>query len=422
MRDDIRPADRPGSQNPDTSYVAPVQQQAPPAEPQHKQPIDDKHLLGPPKKGWRRFREWYHFLSKKQKAIFWGLIAGLFISSGLIWALFFRPDPPPPPPAPVAKKVEPPKPTTEPTCVSGVQVPIGKKPKQVTGIMVENSPSARPQSGLYNAEVVYEAIAEGGITRFLLVFEKEKPGYVGPVRSLRPYYIDFIAPYDAGIAHAGGSGQALAEVKNFKDLEAFHHPGIFFRIPSRYAPHNLYTNRAQLAQLQKKNGWKSKKCKGFARLEKEVKPTNAITAKSIDFNISSANYNAHFDYDRKSNTYVRSMGGVPHVDERANKVIRKKVVIALVMKHHYAGIYSVYGTKGKGAAYVFQNGKIIKGTWSKKNRRAQFKFLDKNNKVIKLVPGRTWVSIVRNRSDVAFKPAPKPKPRPQPNTTNQNRQ
>jgi hypothetical protein len=104
--------------------------------------------------------------------------------------------------------------------------------------MIENSPDARPQSGLQDAGVVVEAIAEGGITRFLTLFQESQPQYIGPVRSLRPYYIDFAAPFQAGIAHVGGSPEALSRVRNgsYRDLDQFFNSAYFSRISARPAP------------------------------------------------------------------------------------------------------------------------------------------------------------------------------------------
>jgi hypothetical protein len=93
----------------------------------------------------------------------------------------------------------------------------------VTGIMMENSPDARPQSGLKDSGVVFEAIAEGGITRFLVLYQEQKPQLIGPVRSVRMYYVDWVAGFNASVAHVGGSAAALSEVRNgnYRDIDQF---------------------------------------------------------------------------------------------------------------------------------------------------------------------------------------------------------
>lgn len=353
-----------------------------------------------PKAMWRKFQK----LPRNKKIIVVSALAGLLIFGGALAWYYTRPEPTPPPPPPVAKE-EPLAPSTVPSPLTGVQVEPALAKLPVTGVMIENSPDARPQSGLYNAGVVYEAIAEGGITRFLTLFQEAKPEYIGPVRSVRPYYLDLLAPYDAPIAHAGGSAQALAKLRNenFKDLEAFQNPNYYQRVSNRYAPHNLYTGRSKLLELQKSKGWNTSKFTGFERKEKEEKAATP-TAKTIDLSISGFYYNPQFVYNAKNNSYLRNLAGRPHMDERAKKQIQPKVVVVLVMKHSYAGVYSVYGTQGKGTAYIFQDGLVKKGTWHKGKRKSQLKFTDKSGKTIGLNPGKTWVTLVSSPDAVTYKP------------------
>lgn len=352
---------------------------------------------------WRNFKK----LDKNKQIIIVSVIAGWIIATGgLLWLFIFsaRSSPPPPPPPPITKKIEPPKPTTIASPLTGIRVKPELASMPVTGVMIENSPDARPQSGLYDAGVVFEAIAEGGITRFLALFQESQPSTIGPVRSVRPYYLDFLKPFDAPIAHAGGSGQALAELSSqgFKDLEAFRNPAYYQRIASRYAPHNLYTSRAKLIELQKSKGWNSSKFEGFIR--KDEKKLATPTAKSINLNISGYYYNPRFDYDSGTNSYLRFLAGAPHNDEAAKKQINPKVVVVLVMSHHYSGIYSVYGVNGRGEAYIFQDGAVTKGSWLKASRNNQLSFVDANNKPIALNPGQTWISLVSSTDAIKFNP------------------
>jgi len=363
--------------------------------------------MPPPKAKGKGPKAWWHKfqgLSRNKKIVVISALAGLLIAtSGLVWYFVLRSEPTPAP-APIVKQEEPPKPSTIPSPLTGVQVKPELAELPTTGVMIENSPDARPQSGLYNAGVVFEAIAEGGITRFLTLYQESKPEYIGPVRSVRPYYLDFLAPFDAPIAHAGGSGAALSQIKSqrLKDLEAFQNPNYYQRVSNRYAPHNLYTSRSKLLALQKAKGWTKSTFTGFARKE-EKKPTKA-KVRSIDFSISGFLYNPHFDYDLKTNSYKRSQAGKPHADEKARRQINPKTVVALVMSHRYSGVYSVYGATGKGAAYFFQDGTVTKGTWEKKNRTSQFKFRAPTGEAARLNPGQTWVSIVSSSGAVTYKP------------------
>lgn len=340
-----------------------------------------------------------------QQRIIAGVIAAVVILGGgtAIWWLVTRNTP-----APVVvenTEEEPAPPTTVASRLTGVQVEPKLNDLPTTGVMIENSPDARPQAGLYDAGVVFEAIAEGGITRFLALYQESSPEHIGPIRSVRPYYLDFLAPFDAPIAHAGGSAQALAELRSqgFKDLEAFQNPNFYERVRNRYAPHNLYTGRSRMLELQKHKGWSKSTFTGFAR-KSEEKPSSAPTAKSISVNISSFLYNPQFDYNPTTNSYLRKLAGRPHTDEKTGKQIHPKSVVVLVMRHHYAGIYSVYGVTGSGRAYVFQDGDVTIGTWTKKSRKSQFTFTTTDNKTLELNPGQTWISVVGNADAVSYKP------------------
>ena len=307
---------------------------------------------------------------------------------------------------PVAHKLEaqPTQPTTEASKLTGAQISPELNKRPVTGIMIENSPDARPQSGLKDAGIVFEAIAEGGITRFLTLFQESQPDYIGPVRSVRPYYVDLLLPFDASLAHAGGSADGLAKVRSLgvKDLDHGANGNAFRRIPERYAPHNLYTSMAQLDQASAARGYTTSNVKSLAR--KTEKPAAQVTAGKIDMSISSPLYNVHYDYDKATNTYKRTMGGKPHTDQRSGEQLAPKTVVALVMSYSQKGIYSVYQTTGSGKVYIFQDGAVQTGTWTKAGEKEQFVFADDAGKPISLNAGQTWFTLVKTDNSVAHAP------------------
>lgn len=303
-------------------------------------------------------------------------------------------------------KKEPPKPTTEPSKLTGVQVAPEINQLPVTGIMIENSPDARPQSGIKDAGVIFEAIAEGGITRFLTLFLENQPDYIGPVRSVRPYYLHWLQGFDAAIAHVGGSSEALQMIRSqgIKDLDQFNNGGSYQRVTQRYAPHNVYTSMNSLLALQRSKGFNSSTFTSFTR--KADKPAATPTAKTIDFAISGPLYNAHFDYDIASNTYKRTVGGRPHTDERSGVQISPKVVIGLVTSQgiHPDGIHTTYSTLGSGTAFIFQDGVVTQGIWSKPSAKEQFKFTDSTGAEIPLNTGQTWLSVINSSAAATFSP------------------
>lgn len=268
----------------------------------------------------------------------------------------------------------------------------------VTAIMIENSPDARPQSGLKDAGVVYEAIAEGGITRFLALYQQEKPALIGPVRSLRMYYVDWLAPYQASAAHIGGSAAALAEIRNgtYRDIDQFFNAPSYWRATDRAAPHNVYTSFEKLDALNTAKGFNKSEFKSFAR--SDTPTSSQVTATSIDFNFSSALYNTHYDYDASSRTYLRSVGGASH-DDREKGRLAPHVVVAMhvdMTTVREDGIRGSIATTGTGKAEVFQNGIVIECTWRKNSRTEPLELIAADGTPIELTRGQTWIGAIPN--------------------------
>ncbi len=283
--------------------------------------------------------------------------------------------------------------------LNGIQVAgAANQTSPVTAIMIENSPDARPQSGLKQAEVVYEAIAEGGITRFLALYQQNKPQLIGPVRSVRPYYVDWLAPYQPSIAHVGGSAAALAEVRNgnYRDLDQFFNGSYYWRSTDRYAPHNVYTSFAKLDALNAKKGYTSSDFTSFARTDGAPAATQDAT--SVDVTISSALFNSHYDYDVATNSYNRSQGGAPHLDREEGQISPSSVIVmdvnmSLIMQDGYREDIT---TSGTGKAYVFQNGTVQAVTWQKSDHTSPLRLVGADGKDISLVRGQTWITAVPN--------------------------
>lgn len=396
----------------------PRQQQKPSFEDQNKQQNDKTPELEAPhlytqEEGFvsanasRKIKQKRFHPTKKQKIIAGVAVAILVLGGGGgVYALTKKDKPTAVPAAPVVQKQEPQpaKSSTEASRLTGVQISPELNKRPVTSIQIENSPDARPQSGLNQAGVVFEAIAEGGITRFNASFLEAQPDYIGPVRSVRPYYAVLASPFDPIFVHAGGSGDGLAKLRELglKDLDHGANGAAFRRIPERYAPHNLYTSMADLDKAAQARGYTSSDVKGFSR--KQETPGQAVTARSIDMTMSSALYNVHYDYDQASNTYKRSEGGKPHTDQRSGQQLAPKTVIALAMSYSQNGIYSVYQTTGSGKAVIFQDGGVVQATWSKASDKEQLVLKDDAGKTVELNAGQTWFTLVKGANQVAYQP------------------
>lgn len=308
---------------------------------------------------------------------------------------------------PPIKKVAKVEDKTVPSTLTGLPVDPTTNQRPVTAVMIENSTDARPQSGLGQAGVVFEAIAEGGITRFLTLFQDTAPDNIGPVRSARPYYVEWAMGFDAAYAHVGGSPEAMSKIKAWgvKDMDQFYNSGAYHRINSKVAPHNVYTSSAALSQLEASKGYTTSTYTGFARKAK-AQPAKTPEASTIDLDISGPTYNVHYAYNPRTNSYDRTMAGAPHIDANTNTQISPKVVIALVIPYGIQsdGKHSEYGVVGSGQALIFQDGKFITANWSKADQKSQIIFSDAAGAPVKLTPGQTWITAVTSAGEVAHAP------------------
>lgn len=311
-------------------------------------------------------------------------------------------------PAPIVQQEPKPDPELPPepiySRISGRELTSAEiNSRPVYAVQIENSPEARPQSGLREADIVSEAVAEGGITRFNAIFHDNIPANIGPVRSLRPYYIDWFLPYDSAIVHAGGSPEALQDVRNLGLKDADSVASIMRRVNNRYSPHNYYTTGQQVLDLLTQRGYTS----SFTGLpRKDAAPSAAPNAGNISLNISSHLYNVTFTYDAASNTYLRKQGGQAHVDAESGAQISPNVVIVPVLNKgvHPNRVHTTYGTTGSGTVYVFQDGTVTQGTWNKSARNSQWSLTDNAGAPIQLNRGQAWFTMIDSTNKVTYTP------------------
>lgn len=346
------------------------------------------------KKPLERVKAWVRKHPRRTYAV---AAAGLILAGGLTtMALLWQKPEAKPVVTTKTKETPKPKPTYYSPLTGEKVADQAATTKPATAIMLENSPDARPQSGLKDAEIVFEAVAEGGITRFLAVYQQKQPELIGPVRSLRMYYVDWLTPFDASVAHIGGSKAALDLVRGggYRDIDQFFNAGYYWRATDRAAPHNVYTSFSKLNELNATKGYTSSDPKAFERADDEKEPPQDAT--QVSLGISSALYNSTYAYDPTTKTYARSQAGAPHLDREAGQ-ISARVVVALrvnMQRVFEDGYRESITTIGTGEAMVFQNGHANKVTWHKESRDAQLHFTDAAGAPFKLARGTTWISAI----------------------------
>lgn len=300
-------------------------------------------------------------------------------------------------------------------------------------VMIENHEEARPQSGLTNADIVYEAIAEGGVTRFLTVFycNVAEEVQVGPVRSARVYYMDWASEYGenplyihVGGANKPGPADALGFIKkygweNYNDLNQFSIGFPTFwrdyeRLDGVATEHTMYSTTEKLWEIAKERGLTNKdedgvswdeNFVGWSFMDGKANSSPAATKIAFPFWEGHAMYAVEWMFDATTNSYKRDNGGTPHKDLNNDQQIQASNVVILYtrakgpideLKH------MLYDTIGTGKALIFQNGDVVEATWSKKTREARTKFTDKKGKEIQFVRGQTWVEVLDPSSKVEY--------------------
>jgi len=336
---------------------------------------------------------------------------------------------------------------TEPSPINGVlytkeqaEVFMNRRP---LAIMINNHVDARPQFGLSKADLIYEAVAEGGITRFLALFHSRDVNKVGPVRSARIYYEDWAAEFNAWYAHWGGAYMTV-EDKTHKDdpsydftcnpaadayakINRINLPSLdqmwlggtaYWRDNSRGVAreHTGFTSTMKLWKEAPNRypGWE-----GFVDFDhwkfKEDQPAQAPNpatgtgsgqaslASQVSFTFwGTPGYDVRWEYDPASNSYKRYQGGKLQVDAGAGNtpIMAKDVILQFTpessfndRKHHLN-----YQTVGTGDAKIFLDGKVLDATWKKKDIRSRTKFYDRRGNEVKFNRGQIWIEVVPARN------------------------
>jgi hypothetical protein len=306
--------------------------------------------------------------------------------------------------------------------------------------IIENHHDSRPPSGISSADVVYEAVAEGGITRFLSVFYCDVASggvNIAPVRSVRVYFIDWASEYGnqpifmhvGGANDFGGTGQTVREARALElletigwryargnDFDTTYDSGfpVFWRNYERLkkdvaTEHTMMASIDEAYKQAQKRGFEYEDSKGVAWdsnfIPWKFKEDNPLgTPKTSEISLAfweRSNlvdlYKVKWIYDQSDNNYLRENGGEKHIDlETGNQIAVKNVVVLFLRERPSvdALAHVLYTTTGEGDALIFQNGDIIDATWVKKTRTDRTRYFDKSGQEIELVAGKIWVEVL----------------------------
>jgi len=274
-------------------------------------------------------------------------------------------------------------------------------------VMVENNEEAWPLAGLDKANLVIEAITEADIPRFVAFFvNNEDINKIGPVRSARLYYLDWIEPYKPLYMHVGGSPEALSKLKSYDivNLDQFFNDQYYWRDKWRYMPHNVYTSSDLIKQaLTDKNLNQPADYETWQYKDDPVKDTLPDQVSDIIINYSQTYYKVRWQYNKDENNYIRYQQN--DIDKMENgEWIKARNVIVQVnpMKVLDDLGRKRITTTGEGKAWVFRDGQTIEAKWQKDATNKITRYFDNNAKEIELNGGTTWIEVIPNEDYLRY--------------------
>ena len=308
-------------------------------------------------------------------------------------------------PAPPAAAPSPtPTPTPDPTCPLSGQDPsspaVALRP--AVAVKVENHPVAYPLSGLEDAEIVFEELVEGGITRFMAIYHCTDSAKVGPVRSSRVVDPDIMIPITRILGAAGGNDIVRAALKRadvvLLDEDTSGNAMRRIARPGITSEHTLYANTKSLRKLGSKAYDKAPRTGfEFGPLEGEAKRARLVTASFAG--------RTEVSYRWKKGKWLRFDDGEPLMTETGKQIAVDNVVIELHTVRNSRTIFDVAGNPsieiadetGRGSAVLLRDGKRIRGNWIRKNPEAPVRFVTKEGAPMVFAPGTIWVELVPDK-------------------------
>lgn len=277
---------------------------------------------------------------------------------------------------------------------------------RLIAVMVENHFDSWPQSGVADAGIVYEAPVEGNISRFMLLYTADQDvSKVGPVRSARAYYLDWLREYGTPLyIHVGGSPDALARIarEDINDLNEFSRGWYYWRDNARYAPHNVYTSSElwQDALAVYSDNYTTSSYTGWQF--GDVEPCTEQCTTELEIVYSGNTYTAGWTYNTTTERYARSQAGSADLDADATQVVADTVIVQYIDTTVLDGVGRLgMETIGSGRSIVFQKGHAIVGEWRKESLTDRTKFFDEGGVEVMFNPGKIWVQVI-NRDAVMY--------------------
>jgi hypothetical protein len=301
--------------------------------------------------------------------------------------------------------------------LSGLELTASVQNHRPLAIMVQNSPQARPHSGLIYADMVFEAVAEAGVTRFVTLFSSNDADIIGPVRSARIYFAEIARSFDPVYTFWGTYPEGYTAIKAM-DMDVLDansdayvpHTTAGWRDHSRsdFLEHTAFIDTYGIKKDAEKFGYSLEGGQSpmAFKVDAEDPMRGDITEITVDF--STTSYRADFSYEVDANKYLRSLAGEPHTDYETGQQISLNNVVVLItdidgpLDSSGHMMIRTTGTHSNGRAFYFMDGSVIEGTWGRDSIFDPFEFNDQNGEQILFNRGSTWVCVIGNTEQLTY--------------------
>ncbi len=299
--------------------------------------------------------------------------------------------------------------------LTGLHVANAAAHRLPIAVLIDDNRIARPQSGFNGASIVYQAPADGGETRYMFVYGEQDARDIGPVRSGRIYFVNWASETRSAIAHYGGDLQARKYLSAhdkvlFTNVDALGKGSkAYHRITTHWPPHNGYTSSAALRAMAKKIGGPVDLDASFLRRTFVDPAPLTVRPAGQKIRVPYRTGIVDYTYQRSTNLYLRNVDGHAQIDPADRRRVTTTNVVILFMAFHTDSTIEpgharpVLGSIGQGPAWVFREGRLVKGTWEKASATAPTRLLDAAGGEIPLVRGRTFFQIVPATTKVSVR-------------------
>ena len=332
-------------------------------------------------------------------------MGGVLVAASLVVGITgcVEPEPIPVPTPEYTSTYVPPEPTTL-APLTGAVIPAGTVLGASLAAKIDNHVAARPQVGLERTDIVFEELVEGGLTRYVAIWQSDVPDEIGPIRSIRPMDPDIVSPFGGMIAYSGGQYRFVQAMKDTNVFNAIHGQSdtadVMFRTPTKPSPHDVLVRAPQLLakHLDIVAPGQQFAFAPDAASSTAVREGAAVSTIALRFGAPSK---PSWALDPASGRYLRSQAGVADLSTAGGQLSAANVIVVRVPIGNDGGVPKTE-LIGSGEAWVSSGGSTVHATWSKGSREALLRLTDDTGAVIRLAPGNSWIELVPLSGDAQF--------------------